>query len=625
MTQFFFILSTMNFLSVCASRLLNRLNPFTLWMAILSSIGLTCVASQYLIDSDGWSSGQFFYFYAFCLGHFFLLSAIIILIGAGIRHLTKNHCFASNLTIFCLFLLTTYVVADVFVYQLYRSHIDVAMLQMTFLAGGQVVQFSTEMMLYIGILITFIALAIFLLIHLSSSLTFLRKTAFTIASLSLGCLIATNVLHAYAFPINKVSILNVVNHVPLTAPLKMKSIFLKVGILTPEQIEQSSKITTPFNAGFNYPKCDLTFGEITPKFNVIMIYVDTLRRDYINDDTAPNISEFIKNSINFTNYISGGSYTKAGLFSLFYGLPANYWMNALSSTTQSVLITAFQKKQYDIEIFNSSGLTQPPFDQTIFSKVKNLTTRKENTPWERDKGATNDYIKWIKSRGAAQQPFFNFIFFDSIHGYSFPEDKENTIFTPYWDEVNHLKLNNDFDPTEYKNRYRNSLHYVDKQIGRILSTLRQLDLFDKSVIIISSDHGETFNEEKQNRWGHGSGFMNSLVQIPLYIHWPGKSQRTYNHLASSLDLTATLLPDVLGCTTPLENYTLGRSLWNESTRNFVYSSSYSDDAFIEDKRIVIRNKYGLLEFLNRDYTPSNNKSIPPYTREILQDLTRFSK
>lgn len=609
-------------LSILPAANINKI--FALWLSFLLAVALTLTASRYLIDTADWHLYQFLYFYAFCFGNFFLINLAILAVGGGYFRLTRNTTLPF---IFCsvgLLTLTVYVTADTFVYQLYRTHIDIAMLQMTFLAGGQVIQFSGTMMLQIFGLLAIITVILALLTYISIKWSSLRKTAVFVSCFAVGTAAVTNLIHAYAFPINIASVLNVVNHVPLAAPLKMKKFFLKIGVLTPKQIEESARISAPFNAGFNYPKAQLTFRPSQEKLNVIMIYVDTLRRDFINEQTAPNITEFSKNSLNFTNYISGGSYTKAGLFTLFYGLPANYWMNALSSNTQSVLVSAFQANQYDIKIFNSSGLTQPPFNQTIFSSIKDLTVRQESTPWQRDEGAASDYIQWLKTHDNSK-PFFNFIFLDCIHGYSFPETAEETFFTPYWESVNHLALNNDFAPSAYINRYKNSLHYADKQIGRIITALKANHLFENSVIIVSADHGESFNEEKINLWGHGGGFTHSLVRIPLYIHWPGKMPRAYDHLASSLDMTATLLPDVLHCTTPVNDYSLGRSFWDESPRSFVYSNSYSEDAFIEENRIVIRNKYGILDYRDRDYQPLKDQKIPAYTNKILKDLVTFSK
>ena len=67
----------------------------------------------------------------------------------GYFRLTRNIIIPFILCSVGFFALTVYVTADTFVYQLYRTHIDIAMLQMTFLAGGQVVQFSGTMMLQI--------------------------------------------------------------------------------------------------------------------------------------------------------------------------------------------------------------------------------------------------------------------------------------------------------------------------------------------------------------------------------------------------------------------------------------------------------------------------------------------
>ena len=143
-------------------------------------------------------------------------------------------------------------------------------------------------------------------------------------------------------------------------------------------------------------------------------------------------------------------------------------------------------QNYEMSIHGSAPLHSPPFDRTVFAGVKDLTvTTPGNTPAERDRKITDDFLQFLEKRDP-NKPYFGFMFYDAAHGTSFPAEME-TPFTPYWDRVDHVKLNNDFDPTEYRNRYRNSLYYIDKLVGEILDELEASGELENTIIVITSD------------------------------------------------------------------------------------------------------------------------------------------
>lgn len=54
------------------------------------------------------------------------------------------------------------------------------------------------------------------------------------------------------------------------------------------------------------------------------------------------------------------------------------------------------------------------------------------------------------------------------------------------------------------------------------------------------------------------------LRFPLVIHWPGKKPANIEYMTSHLDLVPTLLPEVLGCENPTEDYSVGMSIWKEA-------------------------------------------------------------
>ena len=129
----------------------------------------------------------------------------------------------------------------------------------------------------------------------------------------------------------------------------------------------------------------------------------------------------------------------------------------------------------------------------------------------------------------------------------------------------------------------------------------------------------------KNFWGHNGNFTVFQSRVPLVVLWPGKEPKEVRYRTSMLDIAPTLLVDALGCSNPIGDYSSGVSLWTESNRPFVFGSNYSNDAFIEPNRIVIINKAGSLDYRLNNNDKSDDRSVPPYWRDALHEMTKFLK
>lgn len=98
-------------------------------------------------------------------------------------------------------------------------------------------------------------------------------------------------------------------------------------------------------------------------------------------------------------------------------------------------------------------------------------------------------------------------------------------------------------------RYDENILYADHELGKFLSFLRQTGVYDQSIIIVSSDHGESF---ERNFWSHGGPYLyQCLIHVPLVIHLPGQTQgKRIEANVSHVDLAPTIL-DFLGIKAPL--------------------------------------------------------------------------
>ena len=149
---------------------------------------------------------------------------------------------------------------------------------------------------------------------------------------------------------------------------------------------------------------------------------------------------------------------------------------------------------------------------------------------------------------------------------------------------------------------------------------------NKTIVVISSDHGEEFNDNRKNFWGHNGNFTKYQAQIPLIVKWPGKDSVDIEYRTSALDVVPTILTRVLGCKNPVSDYSVGKDLLvPDKERSFVYVSNYSKDAFVEKNRIVLINELGILSCLDPSYNPSQDASIPGYLKQVLDETSRYLK
>lgn len=94
-------------------------------------------------------------------------------------------------------------------------------------------------------------------------------------------------------------------------------------------------------------------------------------------------------------------------------------------------------------------------------------------------------------------------------------------------------------PKVYANRYDEAIAYVDAEFGRFFSELKRLGIYDKSLIVVTADHGESFTH---NCATHGGACLHEeVITIPLLIKQPG--QQVMSHVWDAMeqvDLAPTL-------------------------------------------------------------------------------------
>ena len=195
--------------------------------------------------------------------------------------------------------------------------------------------------------------------------------------------------------------------------------------------------------------------------NVVLIAIDSWNYRAFNQDITPHISHFADSCSRFTSHLSSSNGTRGSIFGLFFSLSSIYWTDFEVSGIQPLLIEELLKQNYQIGIYPSATIVNPPFAKILFSKVPDLRTHTEGkTVYDRDCRITADYLQALDTLGSGTKPFFSFLFYDLAHGYEVPKDKLYR-FQPSWEFADYMKLNNDIDPTPFLNLYYNCVAEAD--------------------------------------------------------------------------------------------------------------------------------------------------------------------
>ena len=594
------------------------------WFAVLNLPLALYYSTFFAPDFNKSSAGVLMTFAAAAIGLFFiyfLLGGLIFLFVPALLKKTWGKGFIFYSVIIAL-LLQIVLAVDAHVFSLYRFHVNLAMLDLFVNGGGQIISFSTatilSIVLEVAVLLFFAAAAVILAFSFAQNA---RKVIYFVI-IAIALYLGANLVHAFASAKAVLPITEIANRLPVYKPLTMNSFLIKVGYITEEDIA-NRKVHVGQSGFFKYPKEKLQYAPVEKKLNVLWLAIDTLRYDAFTKDIMPNAYAFSEGGYVFNDHYSSSNSTRGGIFGLFYGLPPSYWQVALSAGIPAAIVQATRDKNYALGVFTSATVFKPEFHNTVFVGEKNLRPQSEgNTVFERDADAINDFAEFLGKRKADNKNFFSFIFLDNVHSTAIPEGFKGP-FQPSWTTVNHLALKEDTDPTPYFNLYKNSVYYADLNIKKILDLLKDNGYDENTVVVITSDHGEEFNDNGDNFWGHNSNFTNAQIKIPLIIKWPGKGHGSVDMTTSAYDLTATILPEVFGVTNPISDFSIGQNLFNLKPVNYVLCGSYLENAIVEKDRIVLIDELGMLRFKDKHYNDTDNTARDAHLLEAVKTFSEY--
>lgn len=602
------------------------------WFALSNGLLATLIALRFVpyVNADGLETKAFM---TLALpAHFTSLAALMLLVVwpltliLGRRWLIVPLAFAIALVGQLLLLIDTEVFAQ------YRFHLSGFIFDLLIHAGSEIFAFGWETWLIAAAVVAVTSAVELGLVWLCLRLARRKHhgVGWGLAALVVVAQFGVHGWHAYADARYDRDVTALDHALPFYYPATAKRFFARHGLIDLQAMRNARSDQAVARAivggALDYPRGDLQCAPAQQaQPNLLFVTIDAWRADTMNQETTPHIARFAQRPdvMRFTHHISGGNSTKAGIFSLFYGLPVTYWEAFSAAQHPPVLIEQLQRNGYDIEALGSATLASPAFDRTVFSSVERLRTETPGAePWQRDARITRDFLDYLDHHDS-RQPFFGFLFFDAAHGYSVPPGFPHP-FKPYWDEVDHLKLGPGFDPTPFYNRYRTAARYVDGLIGQVIDRLEARGMLDNTVIVITSDHGEEFNDNGLNFWGHGSNYTDAQTHVPFLLYWPGRVGGTITRTTSHMDVAPTLMQSLLNCQALPQAYAIGQSLFSAQEHRWLLIGSYLDYAVRSRGHIFEAYPAGDYDVFDEHNRPAKDFHLAPdVAAQIIQAMSRY--
>jgi arylsulfatase A-like enzyme len=205
----------------------------------------------------------------------------------------------------------------------------------------------------------------------------------------------------------------------------------------------------------------------------------------------------------------------------------------------------------------TAGFVGGPFLKSEFGFSQGFDTYEDT--WEgfdqRADQINTKVFRWLGEQWSS--PFFLFInYFDPHAPYNPPNSFLSPFKDPYKGDIDfstfspHRIMMGEMPPLHGENKqraidlYDSEILFMDQHLGHLLEKLGEFELLDHSLLIITSDHGESFGEN--GIWGHGGLPIESQVRVPLIIHYPPKitKNRRINDQIQTTSIYSTVLKNL---------------------------------------------------------------------------------
>ena len=268
--------------------------------------------------------------------------------------------------------------------------------------------------------------------------------------------------------------------------------------------------------------------------NVMLVTIDATRADLgflgYARKISPRLDELAAKSAVFENAYSLASYTSKSLAPMLighYGSETHRgWLHFNRFTREDVFVSERLQKagirtvsvQGHWYFFKNYGMERG------YDIIDNRATPADQ-PIEGDRTSNGDLLS-DRVIAELERPEL--------------ENQQFFLWTHYIDAHAEYVPHKEFDfGHRGRELYDGEIAFVDHHFGRVLDALAKRPFADRTVVIVTSDHGEAFGEHGLYR--HGFELWEELIRVPLVVYVPGATPRRIAVRRSAIDIVPTIL------------------------------------------------------------------------------------
>lgn len=331
--------------------------------------------------------------------------------------------------------------------------------------------------------------------------------------------------------------------------------------------------------------------------NVIFYLIDTLRADRTTvggyeRDTTPQLAALARSGVAFERAYSAAAHTRpstATMMTSLYPSQHRAWRGRGLSHAVDTLAERFRDAGWSTWAFVANGHVfggALNFDQGFdrFQAIPGV---------RRDNHARTEEVNALllpQLEAFADEPFFLYVHVVDPHSpYDPPPSVRGTFTDPAYDgpirsdETRRQLLQgetlDDADLAQVRGLYDEDILYQDASLRVLVERLRALDLLDRTLIVVVSDHGDEFLEH--GGWEHGKRLYEEQIHVPFVLSSAAAAMPKGRRVASPVSLV-DLMPTLLSLwSIPLPARIEGRDLraeiqGAESAPQPVYAEEWVD-------------------------------------------------
>ncbi len=284
--------------------------------------------------------------------------------------------------------------------------------------------------------------------------------------------------------------------------------------------------------------------------HVLYVLLESFRADAVTPSITPTMWQLSQEGTSFDAALAEATYTPLSWSVLLFDeAPQDNVFGRFPGRAEplgSWLFAVMRQAGYELHAsvstnFDYGGMRRrmvgsgtPPLD--FFQAAE---TGASGDPFDKnrnDQRAVDHLVRLIGRQHWDGAPQFLFLQLDSTH-YTYPFPHDQAVFQPYSADLLLPKaIETEEQALLLRNRYWNAAHFVDAQLGRVIAALRTAGVYDDTVVVLTSDHGEGLRPGHQ---GHGPVYE-ATKRVPLIFKVPGQAPMHSQQLISHRDILPTL-------------------------------------------------------------------------------------